>query len=343
MVRLGYVRGTVRRHARRVRRAFSQSRKVALILVYHRIAEPIADPWGLCVSPTLFAEQLANLRVIADPVPLETIALARSDKDLPDRPVAVTFDDGYAVTLTNAAPILERSAFPATVFVTTGYLDMQGEVWSDELANLVLLARADPALLMRRAGIEPGSGLRFRGAGSGWYAWEPPNELRQWLYCALYDRLLKMDPPRRSEMLDEVRAWAGALLPQGDSAHMLSSAECAQLASIPHIEIGAHTVSHPVLSRLDAEQQKPEITNSKRVLEGLLRKPVRAFAYPYGKRNHFNSNSVAAVQAAGFECACANYGRPTEMNTSRWALPRYQVLNWPGTTFAAEITRWFRD
>jgi peptidoglycan/xylan/chitin deacetylase (PgdA/CDA1 family) len=316
---------------------------VALILVYHRIAEPIVDPWGLCVSPALFAEQSACLRIIADPVPLDTIALARSDKELPDRPVAVTFDDGYAETLTNAAPILESFALPATVFVTTGYLDLKGDVWSDELASLVLLARADPETLMRRCGIESNAGFPVRGTRSGWYAWEPATELRQWLYCTLYDRLLGITSPQRSELLGEVRAWAGAPLPECDSARMLSSAECAQLASVPQIEIGAHTVSHPVLSRLDAEHQKLEVANSKRALESLLRKPVRAFAYPYGKRDHFNSESVAAVQAAGFECACANYGRPTETSTSRWALPRYQILNWPGNRFADEITQWFRE
>lgn len=336
-------RAAVKRYLRRGRRLLSSSRKISLILVYHRVAEPIADPWALCVSPDHLAEQMEILGRIADPVPLESLACAQSDRDLPDRPVAVTFDDGYADVLTNAAPILEDLDMPATVFVATGYLDMPGEVWSDELARLILLSDKDPRKLSLRLNLHPDLRAGFPGKDEGWVAWEPPGSLRQWLYCALYERLLEAAPDLRTEALEVVRAWSDRADDRTGEARFLTSDECLRLAAVRCVAIGAHTISHPVLARLTPEQQQREVAGSRQVLEMLTQKPVRTFAYPYGKKVHFNTATMLAVQSAGFHCGCANYGSPVGTSTNRWALPRYQILNWPAKTFAGAINQWFRD
>ncbi len=126
-------------------------------------------------------------------------------------------------------------------------------------------------------------------------------------------------------------------------ARFLTSSELIQLAASPWIEIGAHSVTHPVLAELKPEQQKYELKTSKEMLETLIGGPVRSFAYPYGKKNHFNAHTVHAVQTTGFHCGCVNYGRPVTSKTSRWALPRYQVLNWLANSLANEVNRWHRE
>ena len=88
-----------------------------MILVYHRVAQGNVDPWALGVSPAHFAQQLQALKSIANPVSLEGLVNAKSDRELPPRPVCVTFDDGYADNLLAAKPALESYRVPGTVFV----------------------------------------------------------------------------------------------------------------------------------------------------------------------------------------------------------------------------------
>jgi peptidoglycan/xylan/chitin deacetylase (PgdA/CDA1 family) len=66
------------------------------------------------------------------------------------------------------------------------------------------------------------------------------------------------------------------------------------------IEIGAHTVTHPDLTRLGAAGLQHEIFDSKATLEALLRHPVLDFCYPSGK---LDGAVVQQVQAAGFQSA----------------------------------------
>ncbi|GHH92222.1 polysaccharide deacetylase family protein [Streptomyces capillispiralis] len=95
------------------------------ILMYHAVSsDPGEATRALSVTPEAFAEQMA---VIADRglTPVTTAELAahwRSGRPLPARPVLVTFDDGYEGVHRHALPVLARHGFPATVFVTTGWL-----------------------------------------------------------------------------------------------------------------------------------------------------------------------------------------------------------------------------
>lgn len=91
------------------------------ILMYHSISErPPATTASLSVGPEAFAEQMALLKDRGfSPVTLSDLAASHA---LPDRPVVITFDDGYADFHEQALPVLERFGFAATVFVTTGWL-----------------------------------------------------------------------------------------------------------------------------------------------------------------------------------------------------------------------------
>ena len=108
-------------------------------------------------------------------------------------------------------------------------------------------------------------------------------------------------------------------------------------------EIGAHTLTHPVLAELPFDRQEQEIVGSKRRLEALTGKNVISFAYPYGKKNHYNRQTVAAVQANGFECACSNFGGLVTRSSNRFELPRFQPMDWDGDHFADVVEWWYRD
>ena len=113
------------------------------ILMYHRIATPDVDPWGLSVSPERFAEQVHALRARRTTLSMDAFVARLRSGALPHDAVALTFDDGYLDNLRRAKPILEAAGVPATVFLTTGRIGTGEEFWWDELARMVL-SRAEP-------------------------------------------------------------------------------------------------------------------------------------------------------------------------------------------------------
>ncbi|MEU1403925.1 polysaccharide deacetylase family protein [Streptomyces sp. NPDC005728] len=98
---------------------------VVPILMYHAVATAPNDATrALSVAPEAFAEQMA---VIVDLglTPVTTAELAarwRSGRPLPERPVLITFDDGYEGVHRHALPVLAKHGFPATLFVSTGWI-----------------------------------------------------------------------------------------------------------------------------------------------------------------------------------------------------------------------------
>ena len=332
---------TLKRIVRRSHRFLTSSRKASLIFVYHRVAEPAADPWALCVSPEHFDEQLALLKRIADPVPLNTIVCARSSKELPARPVGITFDDGYKDNLLNATPILEKHGLHATVFVSSGFIDATAEVWSDELARLILLSDQDARVLASKLHLEPDPSLPSARSHQPWYSWEAPREIRHWIYRALYEKLLLLTPAQRDSTLEEVRQWSD-MADKLERAGWLTSSELSRLAQSASIEIGGHSFTHPVLSGLCHEEQQQEVRRNKEHLEAATGCRIRHFAYPYGKKDHFNADTVKAVQSSGMQSACANYGRLVTSRSDRMAMPRFQIHNWNAAQLEQHMRAWYR-
>ncbi len=325
-------------------------RKKTMILVYHRVAEADADPWALNVSPEHFTQHLQVLKTIANPVSLQQLIAAKSDDELPPNPVCITFDDGYADNLHAAKPALESYGVPGTVFVTPGYIGVPDNLWWDELAKLVL----DPASRQEELSFslhgqhyayafspqegEPGG----PDPNSKWRAWEPVPGPRQAAYLAMYRMLAPLTDDAREEALQQLRR---GVAPYAGYQHhrCLTEAEVRELAAGGLVEIGAHTLTHPVLSSLPADRQQQEIVGSKQRLEALTGNSITSFAYPYGKKNHYTSQTVSTVQANGFACACSNFGGLVTRASNRFTLPRFQPMDWDGDQFAHAVAGWYRE
>jgi len=103
-------------------RLLGRQRRIS-ILLYHSIGSNSAYH---NVNPEQFEMQMEYLRKNYDVVSLDTILNSIKDgKNLPKKPVAITFDDGYYSVYQNAYPVLKKYRFPATVFITTGYVQKQ--------------------------------------------------------------------------------------------------------------------------------------------------------------------------------------------------------------------------
>jgi peptidoglycan/xylan/chitin deacetylase (PgdA/CDA1 family) len=310
----------VRRTARRMR---NRLRRASVVLLYHRVASGFADPWSLCVSPDRFREQMEVL-VGRDVVPLDALVadLAASRRR---RSVAVTFDDGYADFATAALPVLAEHDIPATLFVATGALDGTAEFWWDALERIVLGTPRLPDSLFLDIGAEPFSWTAATDGGA------------HGLYRSLHRRLGRVGADARERALGTVHEWAGVHATPRASHRPLSTSELRAAAASPLVRVGAHTVSHSYLSRLDEAEQRREIAGSKARLETLTGAPVEHFSYPHG--DHAPA-TVALVREAGFRVACGSAAAPVTLGADRFDLPRVEVPDLAGEDFARWLDEW---
>jgi peptidoglycan/xylan/chitin deacetylase (PgdA/CDA1 family) len=306
----------------------------AIVLLYHRVTHLETDPQLLAVTPKHFAAQMQALRRIADPVRLSEIR---------DTGIAVTFDDGYADNLHEAAPLLKSFDVPATVFATTGHTDSTNEFFWDELDRLFLQPNVLPEKLElagRHIDLTNCSN-HTRAQHKGWNVLQPPSPAsRQAIYLEFFRLLYHSTADQRAEYLSHLQQWS-MLGRQGRESHrMMTSAELRSLAAGGVVEIGAHTVNHPLLAVESPQRQREEIETSKRSLENILNKPVTSFSYPFGTRRDYTSASVDASRAAGIEIACSNFESPVTAGTDRLQIPRFIVRDWDAAEFTQRVSEW---
>jgi peptidoglycan/xylan/chitin deacetylase (PgdA/CDA1 family) len=284
---------------------------------------------------------------------LSKLPQALDEGALPRRGVIITFDDGYADNLYNAKPILEDYDMPATVYVATGYIGQKREFWWDELEGLFLQPRPLPELLS----------LEINGTPRRWelgelsqyseqvyqhhlrwtVAQKDDPSLRHSLYRSFNELLRPLSEQERRRILDELRAWARAE-PSGRQAYQsLSADEVTRLADGGLLEVGAHTVSHSILSELTATEQREEIQQSKSHLEQILGRAVTSFSYPFGTASDYNAQTVSLVQEAGFTCACSNFRGVVRRDADRFQVPRFLVRDWDKDTFTRRLMEWLTE
>lgn len=289
------------------------------IVNYHRILESF-DP--LRANETVLADFEWQMQVLADNfnvLPLEqAIAQLRSGR-MPPRAVSITFDDGYRSTHDLALPVLRRLGLPATVFITTGFID-SGNMWNDQILEALRTAPLGE-LDLRAHGLEnyaiASEADRARAAAQaiGRAKYLPPDQ-RAALLAALADR--SDHGPDLMLTADMIRALAAA-----------------------GIAIGAHTVSHPILTKLGAAEAMAEIADSKQQLEAITGLPVNLFAYPNGKYGiDFDQRHMDMARQAGFHAAFTTALGAASNADDPFAIPR--SLPWDATParFALRLLRW---
>ena len=258
-----------------------------LILLYHRVTDLNSDPWQLCVSLRNFEQQMQLLSETCSPVSLRELASLLEAKHPPRSPVVVTFDDGYADNLHQALPTLEQFDVPATFFLTTGWLNRQREFWWDELDRLLLQPGSLPQTLRLTADGKSGKWCLGEAANytaedseqnRRWCTLEKPPTVRHDAYYAIRKRLHALLQQNRQSVIDEILEWAGAEAVERPSHRRLSREEVNALSRSSIVEIGSHTVNHPVLTTLSLAAQKREIELSKTMLEEIIDRPVTSIA-----------------------------------------------------------------
>lgn len=299
------------------------ARAALLVLIYHRVL-PAPDPM-LPSEPdaAAFARLMDLLKENFAVLPLrEGVARLRSGT-LPARAVSITFDDGYANNFTVALPILRARNLAATVFVAPGYLN-GGCMFNDAIFEACRAAPAEIDLSELGLGrVElPDASARVRAAQ------------------AIVDKLKYSPPDERRRRAD----WLAGQVGSGSPTHlMMTDAQVTEMAR-SGIEIGAHTMTHPILARLSSEDARREISLSRTRLEEITGAPVRSFAYPNGRPDRdYTREHVRAVQEAGFDLAVSTSWGAATTRSDPFQIPRIAPWDSSALRYAARMVNAYRQ
>ena len=273
-------------------------------LIFHRV---LAAPDPLLPDEPNAAEFEHRMRWLQrhfNVIPLADAAARLSSGTLPARPLAITFDDGYADNQQIAAPILSKLGLPATFFIATGYLD-GGRMFNDSIiAALRGCKRSDLDLTELGLGIHPLASLGQRRHS----------------ISVLLPQVKRLDPARRATSVERICQIAEVAAPDD---LMMTSSQVAALARAG-FGIGAHTVNHPILAGLETAAARDEIQLGRRRLEEITGSAVRLFAYPNGRPgDDYTVHTAALVRQLGFTAAFTTAHGVARAGADVFQLPRF--------------------
>ncbi len=274
------------------------------ILIFHQVlAQPDPQSPGKEDTET-FDQQMSWLADCFRIIPLrEAVQKLRQGKLLP-RTACITFDDGYADNAKIALPILQKHGITATFFVSTGFLD-GGRMWNDTIIELVRQA--------------PGAMLNLSKMELGQFEISTIPQ-REQATNTLLDKLKYLPLKTRQLKVEEMYTYIPAILPND----LIMTSEQVKILHNAGMEIGEHTVNHPILARTEDVMARTEIANGKEVLKSIIRSPVRTFAYPNGKPGQdYLSDHVRMVRNLGFEAAVSTSHGAARNSSDLYQLPRF--------------------
>ncbi len=265
-----------------------------VILNYHRVGRSAGQPWDRTMwnaDEQTFDAQLETLAREAEVVRPEDVAELPSDRR-PGRRVMVTFDDGYRDNYELAYPLLRRHGLSATFFVTSGFLDLGGVPWWDELAWMVRNARSETLPSGRWSSVPLALGPEEEGT-----------------VAAIVEAYKSLDSSQTEEYLEQVAAATGAGRCDAEQAKALwMTWEMVREMRAAGMSVGGHTVTHPILARISPAEQEREIAGCRARLREELDVAMDWFAYPVGSRDAFTERTKEILREHDVRLAFSFYG-----------------------------------
>jgi len=289
-----------------VRRNITKSHIV--IVMYHRIS-PKKDSWSSgSVSPESYERSIEYFYRHYEIIPLKKLAEDISQKNhLPPKGIVLTFDDGYKDNYLYAYPILKKYGIPATMFLTTGPIGTGNLFWWDKVSYVVHHTIADQIDMSEMGYISTKSPLAKTQSSA-----------------LIVEKLMTMPEEKKQSVIKNLIDSSGVEFPTDLGRELLLSWDEVREMSNNGIEFGAHSVNHPILTKLPLEEAKREIIQSKKDVENNIGKQVFSFCYPNG---NFNYEIVKFIKYCGFVCAVS--GPIFEVSTfenSPYTLSRMEMV-----------------
>jgi len=268
------------------------SRARGLIFTLHRVLPGAPADFSpnaiLQVTPAFLEQVILRVRQLGyDIVPIDE-GLRRVGSDASERPfVVLTFDDAYRDNLVYAFPVLSRLQAPFTLYVPTALVDGVGEVWWQALEDIVASQNALAVTHHVETEYLPSATLAEKQAA----------------YTALYRRMRAMPELERVDLMRNLGEQYRLDLARHTRSLIMDWPEVRKLASSPLCTIGAHTVHHYELSKLESEQVRQEIAQSVAILKAQFGKAPGHFSYPIGSKVAASTREFAIARQLGLTSA----------------------------------------
>ena len=266
---------------------------VGVILTSHHVRPPRPERFQpnrlLEVTPWFLARVVKLLRHSrVDVVSLDEMHRRMTEGDFRRRFVCLTFDDGYRDTIEHAYPILKEADMPFAVYVPTAFPDRLGELWW--LVLEAVIARNERVGLVidgENRSFDCRSVAAKRAVYKELYWWLRRRETEPEMHAVVRDLAARYQVDIAEFCQDLCMSWQ----------------EIATLAADPLVTIGAHTVNHPMLSKLSENAVRAEMDLSRLVIEAALGLRPAHLSYPYGDPGSAGPREFAMAAALGFKTA----------------------------------------
>jgi peptidoglycan/xylan/chitin deacetylase (PgdA/CDA1 family) len=257
--------------------------------MYHRVGHASDYPWNPApITGQDFEYQMRYLMHRYQIMSLRNLAIALGDPDtaLPRNTAVITFDDGCKDMYSNAYPILKKYGIPATVFLTTGHIGTDNPFWWDKVGYAIWKTKLDE--------LDLGVLGTFR---------LPQDSIRPRLANTIIEAIKLLPEEKRDELVEGLMRSSQVDIPANMGKELVLSWDEIREMNNSGIDFGAHTVTHPILTKIPIEISKKEIVDSKRHIEKEVDQEVTTFCYPNGGPGDFDAKIEEILKNNGFICA----------------------------------------
>ncbi len=207
-----------------------------------------------------------------------------STKKRPKNLLVLTFDDGYKCIYTDIYPILKKYNVPATVFLTTGFLDNKKLLWLDKLLYAIGKTKIEKLKIPEI----PNETFKMSSMDEKIISYQKLNKLLKSMEDDKKEILLLKIIEALKVNIDEVK---------NNSNTGLSWEEIREMNDSGLVIFGSHTISHSLLTKIDLKRAKYEIQEAKKIIEQEIGRTVNSFAYPNGC---FDEKIIELVKRCGY-------------------------------------------
>ena len=321
----------------------------AVVLMYHRIAEPEMDPWQLAVSKQNFREHLNILTSYGNVISTEELIDNILNNNLNSDCFCITSDDGYKDNFINALPLIEEFAFPATFFITSGSIGSGKPFWWDQMTDIFLVTKKLPQQLditineKRFNYILENDGKindQHIKRHSLWHWPQTPPTQRCKIYIELWMHLRDLPFNKIDEAVEKLISWSGVQSINDSGNFPMSLQELSKMAESKFVVTGIHTETHTALGSLPKRLQEYEVNTCRKYLENKLGNDHLSIAFPYG---NYNSDTLDIVKQNGLKGAFTTNPKPVTRKSDVFQLGRFQVINQTGKEFKVQLEKWLNN
>jgi peptidoglycan/xylan/chitin deacetylase (PgdA/CDA1 family) len=277
--------------------------KSLTVINYHRIDDPHRKGFdsfkpNVSATPADFNRQMDYLSKWFTVVSMrEVMQWLDGQRALPLYAALITFDDGYLDNYTSAYPILRAHNFPALIFLTTEHIGTDIPFYWDMAAYCFHFTKRDQ--------------LTFPdGTTERWSNQEQLDHVsKKWI------ELMKTLPQAKKLVyVQHLPELLGVSIPEGFFKMLMTNWDQVREMQKGGIEFGAHTMHHPILTRIPLDEVRAEIEGSKSRIEKELGEPVLSFAYPNGQSSDLNDKIEKIVADSGIRAAFTLLNGPSSQD-----------------------------